>query len=81
MQYGSVITSCMIRGDDWMIKSRIEEDQRNKESCGGHAFILVGWTEDGYWIAQDSYSFLRPSWGKFKISMKYPLVEFWGIII
>lgn len=77
MEHGCVITSATI---PWYALFKHSFTKKNYPTKGGsgHAFILVGWDKDG-WIAQDSYSLLRPWFGLFHLSYDYPLDEFWGI--
>ena len=77
MEYGSVIVSADIPVKGFLKRSISKKDYTG---VGGHAFILVGWDENG-WIAQDSYSIFRPFFGRFHINYDYPINEFWGLII
>lgn len=76
MEHGCVITETNIplKGF-WKYSLKRKDFPVGK---GGHAFILIGWDETG-WIAQDSYSILRPIFGQFHLDYDYPFDEFWGI--
>lgn len=75
-EYGCVIVETQISIKGFWKYNLKKEDA--PEKGGGHAFILVGWDEEG-WIAQDSYSIFRPWLGQFHIEYDYPINEFWGI--
>ena len=78
MQKGSCIIALSLY-DQPFISSHYKKPKEDVEAHGGHALILVGWTENNEWIAQDSYSIFRPWFGKFKIDFDYPIEEYWGI--
>lgn len=80
LQKGACIVSFRLYGQPF-ISSYYAKPKDLENKCGGHCVILIGWTEDNKWIAQDSYSIFRPKWGKFKIDFEYPIDEFWGLEI
>lgn len=76
-QTGSCIVSSKTNGKFFW--SGTITNETVKGAKGGHAYILVGWTKNG-WIMQDSYSFLRPWFGRPIISFDFKFDEAWGLI-
>lgn len=53
-------------------------DEEKKDQKGFHALAIVGWTKDGRWIVQNSWS---KSWGYdgyLYLDFDYPIAEYWG---
>ena len=47
---------------------------------GGHAMVIVGWTNDGRWIVQNSWGADWGYGGKLFMDFDYPISEAWGVI-
>jgi len=80
MQKGGCIISIQFYNQAF-ISPHYHKPAENVKAHGGHALIIVGWTENNEWIVQDSYSIFRPKWGKVKIDFDYPIDEYWGICL
>ena len=80
MQKGCVITSSSVT-QKFFLSGDITNETISNSKNGGHAYIIIGWTKDNKWIIQDSYSYLRPYFGRPTIAHDFRFREYWGIVL